>query len=425
MDSTKERQYIAIDLKSFYASVECVERGLDPFQVNLVVADPTRSVSTICLAITPAMKKLGVKNRCRIHEIPPNVKYITAMPRMQLYIDYSVRIYGIYLRYFSPDDIHVYSIDECFIDVSDYIDLYGKTARELAVLLMNEVMRETGICATAGIGTNLYLCKIAMDIVAKHVDDHIGFLDEMEYREKMWGHQPLTDFWRIGPGTARTLRRYGILTMGDIARTSLKQPEWLQKLFGIDAELLIDHAWGYEPCTMEDIKTYEPETNSLSSGQVLMRNYSFEEAWVIVREMTDQLILDLVDKGLVTNSVSLYISYDHRFGVPSSGKGTGLNSFTNSTSLILATVESLYKEIADRYIGIRRINICFGRVRPEGFEQLDLFTDQEARTREKSMQKAILEIRHRYGANAIMRGCNLLDCSNYRERNMQIGGHRA
>ncbi|MCD8012313.1 MAG: DNA repair protein [Lachnospiraceae bacterium] len=453
MASVKDRNYIAIDLKSFYASVECVERGLDPFQVNLVVADPTRSVSTICLAITPAMKKLGVKNRCRIHEIPPDVKYITAMPRMQLYIDYSVRIYGIYLRYFSPDDIHVYSIDECFIDVSDYMDLYGKTARELAVLLMKEVMRETGICATAGIGTNLYLCKIAMDIVAKHVDDHIGFLDEMEYREKMWGHRPLTDFWRIGPGTARTLGRYGIFTMGDIARTSLKQPEWLQKLFGIDAELLIDHAWGYEPCTMKDIKTYVPETNSLSSGQVLMRNYSFEEAWVIVREMTDQLILDLVDKGLVTNSVSLYISYDHRSGVPSGGKGTGLNSFTNSTSLLLATVEALYKEITDRYTGIRRINVCFGRLRPEEFEQLDLFTDdavnphcesmlldaplceapsgmawvsrREARIREKNIQNAILEIRRRYGANAIMRGCNLLKCSNYRERNMQIGGHRA
>jgi len=421
----QNRMYIAIDLKSFYASVECVERGLDPFQVNLVMADPTRSVSTICLAITPAMKQLGVKNRCRIHEIPPDVKYITAMPRMQLYIDYSVQIYGIYLRYFSPDDIHVYSIDECFIDVTAYLELYGKTARELAVLLMNEVMRETGICATAGIGTNLYLCKIAMDIVAKHVDDHIGFLDEMQYREKMWSHRPLTDFWRIGPGTARTLGRYGILTMGDIARTSLKQPEWLQKLFGIDAELLIDHAWGYEPCTMEDIKSYEPETNSLSSGQVLMRNYSFEEAWVIVREMTDQLILDLVDKGLETNSVSLYISYDHRFGVPSSGKGVGLGTFTNSTSLILATVEYLYTEITDRYTGIRRVNICFGRLRPEGFEQMNLFTDQEARTREKNMQRAILEIRHRYGANAVMRGCNLLDCSNYRERNMQIGGHRA
>ncbi len=311
--SQDQTSIICIDLKSFYASVECVERGLDPFKANLVVADPTRSKSTICLAITPAMKALGIKNRCRIHEIPDCVKYITAMPRMQLYMDYSAKIYGIYLRYVSKEDIHVYSVDECFIDVTNYLQLYHLTAKEMAVKLMQEVMEETGITATAGVGTNLYLAKIAMDIVAKHVDDHIGILDEFSYREQLWDHKPLSDFWRIGSRTEKKLAGYGIHTMGDIAMASLRSEDWLYKMFGIDAELLIDHAWGYETCRMSDIKNYHSEEHSLSNGQVLMRNYSFDEALVIVREMTDNLVLDLFEKGLVTSSLTLWIAYDHRY----------------------------------------------------------------------------------------------------------------
>lgn len=421
----KDRYYIAIDLKSFYASVECVERGLDPFKANLVVADPTRSKSTICLAITPAMKKLGVKNRCRIHEIPPNIEYITAMPRMQLYIDYSSDIYEIYLKYVSPDDIHVYSIDECFIDVTNYMSLYHKNPKELAITLMESVFKETGICATAGIGTNLYLSKIAMDIIAKHADDHIGFLDEDLFKVKLWEHKPLTDFWRIGSGTARRLERNGIYTMGDLARASLYNEDFLYKQFGIDAELLIDHAWGIEPCTIEHIKAYEPETNSLSSGQVLMRNYSFDEARVIVNEMTDLLALDLVEKNLVTESVTLYISYDHRFERPGSNGTAKLYYPTNSSKKIIDAVDKLYKKITDRYTGIRRINICCNKVTKEGYYQMDLFTDPIKIEKEKLIQRAMLDIRKRYGTNAVMRGINLLECSNFIERNQQIGGHRA
>ena len=421
----RQKSFICIDLKSFYASVECVERGLNPFQTNLVVADPTRSQSTICLAITPAMKKLGVKNRCRIHEIPAGIEYITAMPRMQLYIDYSARIYSIYLRYVSKEDIHVYSIDECFMDVTDYLSLYHMTEKEMAIELMDAVMEETGITATAGIGTNLYLAKIAMDIVAKHVDDHIGILDEISYRQQLWDHRPLSDFWRIGSRTERKLAGYGIHTMGDIAYTSVTSEDWLYKMFGIDAELLIDHAWGLETCDIHDIKNYHTEEHSLSNGQVLMRNYSFEEAAVVVREMTDVLVLDLVSKGLITGSVTLWIAYDHRYERPSSHGTVRLTSSTNSSSTIMDEVDKLYQKITDRHTGIRRIEICANRVMPEGYLQYDLFTDPAAVEKEKNLQQAILDVKKRYGKNAIMRGANLLDCSTYRERNNQIGGHRA
>lgn len=421
----RQKSFICIDLKSFYASVECVERGLDPFKTNLVVADPTRSQSTICLAITPAMKKLGVKNRCRIHEIPAGIEYITAMPRMQLYIDYSVKIYSIYLRYVSKEDIHVYSIDECFMDVTDYLSLYHLTEKEMAVKLMNAVMKETGITATAGIGTNLYLAKVAMDIVAKHVDDHIGILNEISYRQQLWDHRPLSDFWRIGSRTEKKLAGYGIHTMGDIAYTSVTSEDWLYKMFGIDAELLIDHAWGLESCDIHDIKNYHTEEHSLSNGQVLMRNYSFEEAAVVVREMTDVLVLDLVSKGLITGSVSLWIAYDHRYERPSSHGTVRLTSLTNSSITIMDEVDKLYQKITDRHTGIRRIEICANRVMPEGYLQYDLFTDPAAVEKEKNLQQAILDVKKRYGKNAIMRGANLLDCSTYRERNNQIGGHRA
>lgn len=421
----RQKSFICIDLKSFYASVECVERGLDPFKTNLVVADPTRSQSTICLAITPAMKKLGVKNRCRIHEIPAGIEYITAMPRMQLYIDYSARIYSIYLRYVSKEDIHVYSIDECFMDVTNYLSLYHMTGKEMAVELMDAVMKETGITATAGIGTNLYLAKVAMDIVAKHVEDHIGILNEISYRQQLWDHRPLSDFWRIGSRTEKKLAGYGIHTMGDIAYTSVTSEEWLYKMFGIDAELLIDHAWGLESCDIHDIKNYHTEEHSLSNGQVLMRNYSFEEAAVVVREMTDVLVLDLVSKGLITGSVTLWIAYDHRYERPSSHGTVRLTSLTNSSSTIMDEVDKLYQKITDRHTGIRRIEICANRVMPEGYLQYDLFTDPAAVEKEKNLQQAILDVKKRYGKNAIMRGANLLDCSTYRERNNQIGGHRA
>ena len=421
----RQKSFICIDLKSFYASVECVERGLDPFKANLVVADPTRSQSTICLAITPAMKKLGVKNRCRIHEIPAGIEYITAMPRMQLYIDYSARIYSIYLRYISKEDIHVYSIDECFMDVTNYLSLYHMTEKEMAVELMDAVMKETGITATAGIGTNLYLAKVAMDIVAKHVEDHIGILNEISYRQKLWDHRPLSDFWRIGSRTERKLAGYGIHTMGDIAYTSVTSEDWLYKMFGIDAELLIDHAWGLESCDIHDIKNYHTEEHSLSNGQVLMRNYSFEEAAVVVREMTDVLVLDLVSKGLITGSVTLWIAYDHRYERPSSHGTVRLTSLTNSSSTIMNEVDKLYQKITDRHTGIRRIEICANRVMPEGYLQYDLFTDPATVEKEKNLQQAILDVKKRYGKNAIMRGANLLDCSTYRERNNQIGGHRA
>lgn len=421
----RQKSFICIDLKSFYASVECVERGLDPFKTNLVVADPTRSQSTICLAITPAMKKLGVKNRCHIHEIPAGIEYITAMPRMQLYIDYSARIYSIYLRYVSKEDIHVYSIDECFMDVTNYLSLYHMTEKEMAVELMDAVMKETGITATAGIGTNLYLAKVAMDIVAKHVEDHIGILNEISYRQQLWDHRPLSDFWRIGSRTEKKLAGYGIHTMGDIAYTSVTSEDWLYKMFGIDAELLIDHAWGLESCDIHDIKNYHTEEHSLSNGQVLMRNYSFEEAAVVVREMTDVLVLDLVSKGLITGSVTLWIAYDHRYERPSSHGTVRLTSLTNSSSTIMDEVDKLYQKITDRHTGIRRIEICANRVMPEGYLQYDLFTDPAAVEKEKNLQQAILDVKKRYGKNAIMRGANLLDCSTYRERNNQIGGHRA
>ena len=421
----KGKTYIAIDLKSFYASCECTERNLDPFTTNLVVADPERSKATLCLAITPAMKKLGVKNRCRINEIPPEIKYITAPPRMQLYIDYSAKIYSIYLRYISKEDIHVYSIDECFLDVTDYLTLYNVTAKEMAVMLMDAVMKETKITATAGIGTNLYLAKVAMDIVAKHVDDHIGMLDEISYREKLWNHKPLSDFWRIGTRTKKKLANYGIYTMGDIACMSMTSEDWFYKVFGMDAELLIDHAWGMEPCQMRDIKNYHPTEHSLSNGQVLMRNYSFEEALVIIKEMTDVLVLDLVEKQLITDSVTIWVAYDHRSERPGVNGTVKFSMATNRSSLIMENTGRLFQSITDKHTPIRRLGVCANHVVSEDYLQYDLFSDPSEVEKEKNLQHAILDIKHRFGKNAIMRGMNLLPCSTYRERNAQIGGHKA
>ena len=342
-----------------------------------------------------------------------------------MYIDYSAKIYGIYLRYVSKEDIHVYSVDECFIDVTNYLSLYHLSEKEMALELMKAVMDETGITATAGVGTNLYLAKIAMDIVAKHVDDHIGILDEFSYRERLWNHTPLNDFWRIGSRTEKKLAGYGIHTMGDIAMASLTSEDWLYKMFGIDAELLIDHAWGYETCRMRDIKNYHSEEHSLSNGQVLMRNYTFEEAEVIVREMTDNLVLDLFEKGMVTNSVTLWIAYDHRYEHEASKGTVKLSKPTNSSHKIIEAVEELYQKITDRHTGIRRLDVCANRIAPESYIQYSLFDDPIQTDKERHLQEAVLSVKQRYGKNAIMRGSNLLECSTYRERNNQIGGHRA
>lgn len=422
----KQRAYLCIDLKSFYASVECVERGMDPMTTNLVVADPERSRGTICLAVSPSLKALGVKNRCRLFQIPPNLDYIIAEPRMQKYIDYSARIYGIYLRYIAPEDIHVYSIDEAFLDVTPYLKLYKMTPKELAIKLMGEVLRDVGVRATCGIGTNLYLAKIALDITAKHSPDFIGILDEETYRQTLWDHRPITDFWRIGPGTARRLAKFGIHTMGQIASID---EEFFYQRFGVDAELLIDHAWGREPTTMADIKNYKPKTNCLTSGQVLMRDYSFEEGRLIIQEMMDLMSLDLVEKHLVTSSVSIYVGYSHTVDAKPA-KGTApIRIETNSDSILIPAVVELYERIVDPKLPIRRVMLtCNNVVTDTGVCQLNLFDQAvtlEALERDRKRQETVLDIKRRFGKNAMLRGMDLQDAATTRERNRQIGGHKS
>ena len=362
--------FICIDLKSFYASVECVERGLDPMTTNLVVADPERHEGTICLAITPAMKALGVKNRCRVFEIPKTIDYIMAPPRMQKYIDYSAEIYGIYLQYISPDDIHVYSIDEVFMDVQPYLNRYNKTAKEIAVMLMNEVFEQTGVRATAGVGSNIYLTKIALDITAKHSPDFIGELDEDSYRSTLWDHRPLTDFWRIGKATARTLESMGITTMRQLACADV---DMLYRKFGVDAELLIDHAWGREPVQMEHIKKYRSKSNSITSGQVLMRDYTVDEARLIVAEMIDTLCLDMTANGVSTESVTIGIGYSHNTPRDTSRGTAHFTDPTNSYSEISRQVLNVYDRIADRECLVRRLNVSCNNVK-DGNRQIT-FTD--------------------------------------------------
>lgn len=423
-----QRAYLCIDLKSFYASVECVERGLDPMTANLVVADPERSDKTICLAITPAMKAIGVKNRCRVFEIPKSVKYIMAPPRMQKYIDYAAEIYAIYLRYIGKDDIHVYSIDEAFLDITEYLATYHATAKEMALMLMGEVFRETGVRAACGIGTNLYLAKIALDITAKHSPDFIGVLDEAAYRQTLWDHKPLTDFWRIGRGISAKLERYGITTMSQIAHAD---EDFLYRQFGIDAELLIDHAWGREPVTIADIQAYKPKTKCLTSGQVLMRDYNFDEAKLIVREMIDLLCLDLVDKGLATESVTIQIGYSNALQAEPA-KGTAkLDRTTSADSVILPAVTALYERIVDRSKPVRRINICCNNISEDdahGAVQISLFDtadDNSAEKRDNKIQKAVLDIKKKYGKNAVLKGMNFEESGTTRDRNRQIGGHKS
>ena len=416
------KQYLCIDLKSFYASVECVERGMDPMTTHLVVADPDRSDKTICLAVTPALKALGVKNRCRVFEIPPGIDYIIAVPRMKKYIDYAAKIYGVYLSFIAKEDIHVYSIDEAFFDVTDYLSLYQCDARTLAKRMMQAVLDETGIRATAGIGTNLYLAKIALDITAKHAPDFIGELTEESYRATMWQHRPLTDFWRVGHGIARKLEDKGIFTMADIAAAN---EDLLYRWFGIDAELLIDHAWGREPTTIADIKNYQSKTNCLSSGQVLMRDYTFEEAGIIVKEMTDELCLEMVRKQLVTDSLTLFIGYagkETRSGV----HGTAaIATLTNGDRLLVPAVTALYEKITDRNAMIRRVNITCNRVVPEGARQMTFFDDEAKQKKNKKAQNAVLNIKDKFGKNAILKGVDLEDAATAQARNRQIGGHKS
>lgn len=416
------RNYICIDLKSFYASVECVERGLDPMTTRLVVADPERTDKTICLAVSPAMKELGVRNRCRVFEIPQSISYITAPPRMQLYIDYSADIYRVYLKYFSKEDIHVYSIDEVFIDVTDYVKLYEMTPRMLGEAVMSDVLRTIGIPSTCGIGTNLYLAKVALDITAKHAADRIGELDEDAYRRDLWDHRPLTDFWRVGPGIANTLERRGIYTMREIANA---QEDDLYHLFGVDAELLIDHAWGRETVTMADIKAYKAENNCLSSGQVLACAYSYEKAALIVKEMADLLCLDLVDKDLVTTGATLHISYDKNLLRESSHATVSFVMPTSSARLILPEIEYLYRRIADKRGGIRRVNLTFLKVEKEECRQYNFLIDTKELEKEKKIQQAMLSIKKKYGKNAVLKGMNLEEGATTMERNMQIGGHKS
>ena len=414
--------YLCIDLKSFYASVECVERGLDPLTTKLVVADPERTEKTICLAISPAMKKLGIKNRCRVFEIPKNVDYIMAQPRMQKYIDVSADIYGIYLKYIAKEDIHVYSIDEVFLDCTNYLTMYQMTAKELASTILKDVYDTTGITATCGIGTNLYLAKVALDISAKHVKGNIAYLDEDIYRGTLWSHKPLTDFWRVGAGIAKRLQRYGIYTMKDIA---MAKEETLYQLLGVDAELLIDHAWGREPVTIADIKQYKPKHNSLTSGQVLGCEATFEEGLLIIKEMADLLCLDLVDKGLVTESITLYIGYENRLDMEPARGTIGLPTTTSSARVILPYVEQLYRKIVSAEGGVRRANLSFNNVIDEAYQQYDLFCDPAELKRERNMQKAMIDIKKKFGKNAILKGMNLEEGAKTMERNRQIGGHKS
>ncbi len=420
----KEKAYLCIDLKSFYASVECVERGLDPMTTNLVVADPSRTDKTICLAVSPSMKALGVKNRCRVFEIPKNIEYIMAEPRMQKYIDYSADIYEIYLNFLSKDDIYVYSIDEVFLDVTGYLKKYSVTAKQLAKILMNEIAEKIGVIATCGIGTNLYLAKVALDIMAKHSSDFIGELNEKTYREKLWEHEPITDFWRIGIGTARRLKSHGITNMREVAEAD---EQLLYSLFGIDAELLIDHANGIEPVTMADIKAYRPKTNCITSGQVLMRDYGFDEGKLIVCEMADLMCLELVDKNLVTDSITVIIGYSNSLRCPPAKATIHLEAKTSADRIILPQICGLYCDIVDKSKPIRRVTITFNRVTESpNFEQLSFFDEQtEESEKNYKIQKAVLGIKKRYGKNSILKGINLKDGATTKQRNKQIGGHNS
>lgn len=467
----RERSYICIDLKTFYASVECADRGRDPFTTNLVVADPDRGPSTICLAISPAMKSLGVRNRCRVFDIPRDIDYIMARPRMRHYMEVSARIYGIYLEYISPEDIHVYSIDECFIDATPYLALYRTDARSLAKRLMDAVRERTGICATAGIGPNLFLAKVALDITAKHVADGIGELDEESFRRKIWPHRPITDIWGIGPGIAARLARYNVY---DLMGVAALREDILYRELGVNAEYLIDHAHGREPCTIAQIHAYKPAATSAVNGQVLSRDYGYEEARTVMREMVDASALDLVDRGVVASQISLYVGYgrgaapnprvpqgcidparhsavDDTALIGRRGGGaaaiqlfTGehgtravsrrydhaggqrrLSERTNSFRRLMPLFDGLFAETVDPSRAIRRVQIGFGDLVPEELSSYTLFTDVEAEEEERRLQRAVLAVKEKYGKNSLLKGTSYKQGATGRERNEQVGGHHA
>lgn len=394
--------YLCIDLKSFYASVECVERGLDPFEINLVVADPTRGGGAITLAATPAIKKLGVPSRGRIHEIPKNIEYITAPPRMTLYMQYSATIYSIFLKFISSEDIHVYSIDESFLDITTYMNLYNTTPKQLAKMILDKIYDQTGITATVGIGTNLFLAKVALDITAKHAKDCMGYLDEDLFKQLIWHHQPITDIWMIGPGTANRLAILGIKDLYGVAHYNEKI---LYKLFGINAEYLIDHAWGREPTEISDIKAYRPSSNSISNSQILFEDYNYIDAYLIMKEMVESNVLQLTEKHLVTNHISLYVGYSKNCIKPSRGSRK-ISNTTNSYRILLEEFKLLYKKIINPNYPIRQIGISFGNIKDEIYEQFDLFADQEDIEKEKRVQEALIHIRNKYGKNAVLKGMN-------------------
>ena len=416
-----EKSFLCIDLKTFYASVECVERHLDPFNTNLVVADPSRGRGAICLAVTPKMKMLGVKNRCRIYEIPPNIKYIVALPRMKKYIEYSANIYAIYLKYFSKDDIHVYSIDEAFIDVTKYLKLYKVTAVELAKIVINDIFNKYGITATAGVGTNLYLAKVALDITAKHSVTNIGFLNEEKYKKELWYHRPLKDFWQIGNGIEKRLNKLRIFDMYDIAHT---EPKRLYKEFGVNAEYIIDHAFGRESCTIEDIKRYNPKSNSLSNSQVLFEDYSFEKARIVLKEMVELGSLRLIEQNLSTNKIKLYIGYSKDIINPTGGTER-ITNYTNVYSELLKPFLKIYDESTNRNVGIRRIGISFDNVLETNNVQLTLFKDQTKIDKEKKLELTINNIKNKMGKNKVLRGIDLQEGATAIIRNQLIGGHNS
>lgn len=423
-----KKVYFVIDLKSFFASVECVERGLDPMTTDLIVADMERTDRTICLAVSPSLKAKGVKNRCRVFEIPKNLDYIVAVPRMQKYVEYAAEIYGVYLDYISPDDMHVYSIDEVFIDATPYLRRMGFTPREFAKFLMEEVASRIGVRATCGIGTNMYLAKIALDITAKSSGDFIGYLDRETYINTLWDHRPLTDFWRIGPGTARKLARIGIDTMGGIARADT---ELLYRMFGVDAELLIDHAWGIEPTRICDIKNYTSKSRSLSSGQVLMRDYSFDEALIVMKEMTDSMCLDLTNKKLLAKSFTIAVGYSNQYALPMARGMARLRVPSNLARDAIPSVVSTFREVVDPSIPIRRMFISANDVRPDSSgHQLSLFelgddgADSGESDKNRRIQETVNEIKSRFGKNAMLKGIDFEDAATARDRNNQIGGHR-
>ena len=418
---TKQRTYFCIDMKTFYASVECAERGLNPFETYLAVVDENRGKNALCLAITPKMKAKGIKNRCRMSEIPRDIDFIKALPRMQLYIDYAADIYGIFLNYFDPRDIHVYSIDESFIDVTDYLKMYKLSPRQLAKKLMNEIATKKQIPSTVGIGTNLYLAKIALDITAKHSTSHIGFLTEEIYRETLWKHRPITDFWQVAEGTARRLAKYAIYDMGGVANAP---QELLYKEFGINAELLIDHAWGREPCLIEDIKNYKGKSKSVSFSQVLPRDYTYEEARIVFSEMVLNGCQEMMRRHVITKKVSLFVGYTFGGQEPTGGT-IRMTITTNLNSCIQPYAMELFDRTTDKHTPIRRLGITFADVCDEGCEGYDLFTDFDAVKRERERERAVLGIMDKYGKNAVLRGTNHLDCGTQKERNTFIGGHRA